>query len=176
METYLAHEGILGMKWGVRRYQNSDGTLTEAGKLRYSRQMTRKRKAAAKKAAQTKKRAAEAKRKEDTKRTVDENAGKPRDVTSMTDQEIRDFLNRRDLERRYLDAVTPKAIEKGESATKRFMAKFGTSLADNLIKEATKKIAKDIVSGVLGSSDNNSNKKSKKKDKSDDDDDDDSKD
>ena len=34
-EDYLAHHGILGMKWGVRRYQNSDGTLTSAGKKRY---------------------------------------------------------------------------------------------------------------------------------------------
>ena len=32
---YLAHHGILGMKWGVRRFQNEDGTLTEAGKKRY---------------------------------------------------------------------------------------------------------------------------------------------
>ena len=32
----LCHHGILGMKWGVRRYQNKDGTLTSAGKRRYA--------------------------------------------------------------------------------------------------------------------------------------------
>lgn len=31
----LRHAGIKGMRWGVRRYQNPDGTLTEAGKKRY---------------------------------------------------------------------------------------------------------------------------------------------
>lgn len=35
-ESYLAHYGVLGMKWGVRRYRNEDGTLTEAGKKRYN--------------------------------------------------------------------------------------------------------------------------------------------
>lgn len=35
-EDYLAHHGIKGQKWGIRRYQNSDGTLTEEGKKRYS--------------------------------------------------------------------------------------------------------------------------------------------
>lgn len=35
-EEYLAHYGILGMKWGVRRYQNKDGSLTNAGKARYN--------------------------------------------------------------------------------------------------------------------------------------------
>lgn len=32
---YLAHFGILGQKWGVRRFQNKDGSLTSAGQERY---------------------------------------------------------------------------------------------------------------------------------------------
>ena len=32
----LYHHGILGQKWGIRRYQNPDGTLTEEGKKRYA--------------------------------------------------------------------------------------------------------------------------------------------
>lgn len=32
---YLAHHGIKGQKWGVRRFQNEDGTLTPEGKQRY---------------------------------------------------------------------------------------------------------------------------------------------
>ncbi len=34
-EQYFEHHGILGQKWGVRRFQNEDGSLTSAGKKRY---------------------------------------------------------------------------------------------------------------------------------------------
>ena len=40
-ESQLYHHGILGMKWGVRRYQNKDGSLTEAGKKRYLANLTK---------------------------------------------------------------------------------------------------------------------------------------
>lgn len=41
---YLAHHGIKGMHWGIRRFQNPDGTLTSAGKERYKGEDTLKEK------------------------------------------------------------------------------------------------------------------------------------
>lgn len=36
-EAYIAHHGIKGQKWGVRRYRNEDGSLTDLGKKRFAK-------------------------------------------------------------------------------------------------------------------------------------------
>lgn len=43
MSDELRHYGVKGMRWGVRRYQNYDGSLTAAGKTRYSGEATPRR-------------------------------------------------------------------------------------------------------------------------------------
>lgn len=38
VDDFLAHHGVRGMKWGVRRYQNKDGSLTTSGKKKISKE------------------------------------------------------------------------------------------------------------------------------------------
>ena len=49
-ENELIHYGVKGMRWGVRRYRNKDGTLTPAGKKRYSSRETNSKSIRSKKA------------------------------------------------------------------------------------------------------------------------------
>ena len=118
----LLHYGIKGMKWGVRRYQNKDGSLTPKGEARYDRD--KRENAAKKKENRIDLSQPDPKRwaKEDlerTKRTVDASANlakelkkldesttskptpKRMDLSKMSDKEMRDQINRELLERQY---------------------------------------------------------------------------
>jgi len=45
MDYVIIHHGIKGQKWGVRRFKNEDGSLTQKGKDRYTKKRSKKEKA-----------------------------------------------------------------------------------------------------------------------------------
>ena len=49
LEDCLQHHGIKGMRWGIRRYRNGDGSLTSAGKKRYKKRQPSEESVTAKK-------------------------------------------------------------------------------------------------------------------------------
>lgn len=79
----LCHWGIKGMKWGVRRYQNKDGTLTAAGKKHYAGDENAGEGATAK-----------------TEYAPKRKGGKAEDYS---DEELRARINRLQMEKQYRD-------------------------------------------------------------------------
>lgn len=152
-QNEIYHFGIKGMKWGVRRYQNSDGTLTKAGQRRYesdvSANMKRKKdKRIPEEGLKDPKRWA----REDNERTkglIDatsrlnndlKNANReslnraknnrPKmDLSNMTDKEMRDRINRAVLERQYNDMFAPQKVSKGREFANNALDIAGSTLA-----------------------------------------------
>lgn len=150
--NYIRHWGIKGMKWGVRRYQNKDGTLTDAGKKRYDRDVQENLSRKKDKRIDTSKPAPDRWVKEDlerTKRTVDASsslvkqvqnidneirrtkAKSEMDLSNMTDQELRQRINRELTERQYKDLFAEEAssVSKGREAVSSALDIAGSVLA-----------------------------------------------
>lgn len=92
----LKHWGIKGMKWGIRRYQNKDGSLTRAGKKRQADNLEKARQA--KKAKQDEMQEREEKRSKLLKSTDATELYKNRELLST--EEINERLNRLNAEQR----------------------------------------------------------------------------
>ena len=121
-ERELIHYGIKGMKWGVLRYQNADGTLTAAGRMRD--RMTRKRN----------RKRAEKVLKGSTK-TV------KRRLSQISDEELQKAVNRLQLERTYKSLTKPPDKHKRakEIATK-WLETAGTKVLESAATNLGKRI------------------------------------
>lgn len=135
----IKHHGIKGQKWGVRRYQNEDGSLTAKGKQRYGTKenfekqypedvkrnvkATKKTVGAAEKAASAKQRSNE-QAKEDKKRQIKADREKEirEEAYKMSDKELRDVVNRLNMEERYTQVMRDReVVEVGKSKAEKFM-------------------------------------------------------
>lgn len=135
----IKHHGIKGQKWGVRRYQNEDGSLTAKGKQRYGTKENfekqypedvKRNVKAAKKTVGVAEKAATAKQqkreraKEEKKREIKADREKQirEEAYKMSDKELRDVVNRLNMEERYTQVMRDReVIEVGKSKTEKFM-------------------------------------------------------
>lgn len=161
----LTHWGVRGMKWGIRRYQNKDGSLTKAGQRRYKAESEKlkQEEAVLKKRKATKAKfdrlAAKRKAIEDEKKALDEAEGKvkkekkglfgkkkdgkdekPKTAKDMTDEELILAINRARLEDTYRNLRPEQVVEK---------PKFMSTVLNDVAIPALKSSGRKALEGAI---------------------------
>ena len=112
----VVHAGILGMKWGRRRYQNKDGSLTPEGRLRYGSKSEDR----------------------DTKAEQKYNSRQLRkNLKTMSDTELQAVINRKQKEKQLRDMLDAE-IEPGKKKAREILSDIGTDTAKTIGKGLAK--------------------------------------
>jgi len=167
---YLMHHGILGQKWGVRRYQNADGTLTAAGKKRYGTvENYEKAKAAAsakkenRKKAREERKAKRAKAREERKEAMaleykkqaEEEAIKEKLVSKLDDRLDRGEISRKEYDR-LIDDMDLMDIDEIKALSDEVTHQQRSEMAKRYLKDY--QFTKEKASDSFGSSFSDSGK------------------
>ena len=122
----LRHHGIKGQKWGVRRFQNKDGSLTLAGAKRYSADDYKSALDKVNKADKTLK---------DVKKMRNEAEAKTYekkikyDLSKMSDKDLQQAVNRLNMEERYTQVMAQRhRLEQGEDKVNKILNVAGSAL------------------------------------------------
>jgi hypothetical protein len=106
--SFIYHSGIKGQKWGVRRYQFQNGTLTPEGKLRYAKIGTTVGQSGQKISSNV----------ANIDRTISASryAKKHKnEIAKMSNKELQDVITRKNLENQYANAMASHTLENGAS-------------------------------------------------------------
>lgn len=172
----LLHTGVKGMKWGVRRYQNKDGSLTPLGKKRYAKELA-KLEAEKKRVHQQELTAKKIKKLDDMRKDLDERkkalkpddapepakqqkaqpAPQKRKLSELSNEEIQAKIDRMNLENRYktltqerIDAVSNKEVSTGRKIVNEILIDAGKNVGKQAAIWAFATAGNKVIESLTG--------------------------
>ena len=153
----LMHWGILGMKWGVRRYQNKDGSLTEAGRRRLAKLQGKNEKlerkankfgASVAKGGKPSNQQNQNVPQQPSYQPASKNPHGKKSVFSMSDDELKNEIARLELEKKYASYMRELYPVEDKRAPEKSHA--GRDAVKEILRTASVNVGKEVATNAMG--------------------------